>query len=157
MNIAACAVWIAQCPEQMRNPLQTELRCLDFVSEGVQELDRLGVVHAARALLRANIQRPNRARSRVPPTTFSSNSRTDATPAGGITERITAVTETAAPIAPAQRWPNLKPAEKIYTNGIKAEITVMSTRIWYAARRFSPICVNNSKMLATTAWLRIET
>src|ERR1700680_3637504 len=130
MNIAARAMWSAQCIEQVGNPFQTELRRLNLVSEGVQELDRFGVVHAARALLRANIQRPSSASSRVPPTTFSSKSQTDATPAGGMAERTTAVTETAAPIAPAQRCPNLKPAEKIYTNGIRAEMTVMSTRIW---------------------------
>src|ERR1700693_311359 len=130
MNIAARAMGRAQGIEQERNPLHTELRRLNLVSEGVKELDRFGVCHPARPLLRVIIQRPSRASNTVPPTTFISKSRTDATPAGGMAERTTAVTETAPPIAPAQRWPNLKPAEKIYTNGIKAEITVMSTRIW---------------------------
>src|SRR5579864_253938 len=74
MNIAACALRIAQCTEQMRNPLQTELRGLNLVSESVQELNRFGVVHAARALLRANMQRPSKASNTVPPMTFQSRS-----------------------------------------------------------------------------------
>src|ERR1700693_1192876 len=117
MDEAAHAMRVAEGLEQPRNPLQVELSGLDLISERVKKANGFGVIHPAgalpRALLRTNITRPSRARSTVPPTTFNSNSQTDATPGGGTADKTTADSEMVAPTIPSQRRPNLKPLAKI--------------------------------------------
>src|ERR1700688_538877 len=117
MDEATRAMRITEGFEHPRDPLQVELRGLDLVPERIKKANGFGVIHPTkalpRALLRTNITRPSRASSTVPPTTFNSNSQTDATPGGGTADKITAASEMVAPTIPAQRRPNLKPLAKI--------------------------------------------
>src|SRR5260370_41416608 len=106
-----------------------ELRGLDFVSERIEKADGFGVIHPAAALLRTNITRPATASSTEPPTTFNSNNQTDATPGGGLAERITAAAAINAPPLPAPRRAAVKSPAKMETDGSSAALTSLSTRV----------------------------
>jgi hypothetical protein len=49
---------------------------------------------------------------------------------GGNAEKAIASRVTASPDVAAIRFPNRNPAAKIYRNGMKVTITIMSTMIW---------------------------